>query len=174
MDSGEGPINVIPHFSQILANFEFSCDVWAIPEGTPIFPHERIHLETDEEQLDLFTDYEAKAAAEKEETAELAEEKRRQQAILDIKKKFGKNAILKGMNFEEGATELINWSIGNTQIIGKVSFADENGEEVIPPENIGEAEEVSEERVGDDDYIFFKNCKSSSSQTIFKSNILSP
>ena len=27
-----------------------------------------------------------------------------QQAVLDIKKKFGKNAILKGMNFEEGAT----------------------------------------------------------------------
>ena len=27
-----------------------------------------------------------------------------QKAMLDIKKKFGKNAILKGMNFEEGAT----------------------------------------------------------------------
>ena len=27
-----------------------------------------------------------------------------QQAMLDIKKKFGKNAILKGMNLEEGAT----------------------------------------------------------------------
>ena len=67
-----------------------------VPEG--------LEPETDEEQLDLFTDYEAKAAAEKEETAELEEEKRRQQAILDIKKKFGKNAILKGMNFEEGAT----------------------------------------------------------------------
>ena len=23
-----------------LENFEFDCDVWAIPEGTPIFPHE--------------------------------------------------------------------------------------------------------------------------------------
>ena len=31
-------------------------------------------------------------------------EKRRQKAMLTIKKKFGKNAILKGMNFEEGAT----------------------------------------------------------------------
>ena len=67
-----------------------------IPEGSE-------PVET-EEQMDLFTDYEAKAKAEKEETAELEEEKRRQQAILDIKKKFGKNAILKGMNFEEGAT----------------------------------------------------------------------
>ncbi len=34
----------------------------------------------------------------------LAREKRRQKAILEIKKRFGKNAILKGMNLEEGAT----------------------------------------------------------------------
>ena len=27
-----------------------------------------------------------------------------QRAVLDIKKRFGKNAILKGMNFQEGAT----------------------------------------------------------------------
>lgn len=32
-------------------------------------------------------------------------ERRRQEAILEIKKKFGKNAILKGFNFEEGATQ---------------------------------------------------------------------
>ena len=32
-------------------------------------------------------------------------ERRRQEAILAIKKKFGKNAILKGINFEEGATQ---------------------------------------------------------------------
>ncbi len=31
-------------------------------------------------------------------------EQKRQEAILAIRKKFGKNAILKGMNFEEGAT----------------------------------------------------------------------
>ena len=31
-------------------------------------------------------------------------EKRMQMAVLDIKKRFGKNAILKGMNLEEGAT----------------------------------------------------------------------
>ena len=34
----------------------------------------------------------------------LEKEKRMQQAVLDIKKKYGKNAILKGMNLEEGAT----------------------------------------------------------------------
>ncbi len=29
-------------FLQYLKNFKFSCDVWSIPEGTPIFPHEPI------------------------------------------------------------------------------------------------------------------------------------
>lgn len=56
------------------------------------------------EQLDLFTDYEALERQRKEEEAALAREKRMQQAMLTIKKKFGKNAILKGMNLEEGAT----------------------------------------------------------------------
>ena len=40
------------------------------------------------------------------EETELEKEKKMQQAVLDIKKKFGKNAILKGMNFEEGATTI--------------------------------------------------------------------
>ena len=55
-------------------------------------------------QLDLFTDYAALDAKRKQEDEELAKEKRVQQAMLTIKKKFGKNAILKGMNLEEGAT----------------------------------------------------------------------
>ena len=55
-------------------------------------------------QLDLFTDYEAEQRKRKEEDARLEREKRRQQAVLAIRKKYGKNAILKGMNFEEGAT----------------------------------------------------------------------
>lgn len=56
-------------------------------------------------QLDLFTDYEELKRREEAEAAELAKERRRQEAILEIKKKFGKNAILKGLNFEEGATQ---------------------------------------------------------------------
>ena len=52
------------------------------------------------EQLDLFTDYEKKNAQEES----LKKEKRMQEAVLSIKKKYGKNAILKGMNLEEGAT----------------------------------------------------------------------
>ena len=39
----------------------------------------------------------------KHQEEELAREKKMQQAMLDIKKKYGKNAILKGMNLEEGA-----------------------------------------------------------------------
>ena len=56
------------------------------------------------EQMDLFTDYEAKAEQQKEEAAAHARERKIQEAMLDIKKKYGKNAILKGLNFEEGAT----------------------------------------------------------------------
>ena len=56
------------------------------------------------EQLDLFTDYTVKEQEQAEEEAVLKREKRMQQTILTIKKKFGKNAILKGMNLQEGAT----------------------------------------------------------------------
>lgn len=55
-------------------------------------------------QMDLFTDYEALKKQEEAELAELDKEKRLQLAILDIKKKLGKNAILKGMNLLDGAT----------------------------------------------------------------------
>ena len=55
-------------------------------------------------QLDLFTDYAALEAKQERERAELERERKMQQAMLTIKKKFGKNAILKGMNLEEGAT----------------------------------------------------------------------
>lgn len=56
------------------------------------------------EQLNLFTDYtEARKLREKEKAA-LDREKRLQQAELSIRKKYGKNAILKGMNLQDGAT----------------------------------------------------------------------
>jgi DNA polymerase V len=55
-------------------------------------------------QLDLFTDYEAQRKQQLQEEEALEREKRLQQAMLSIKKKYGKNAILKGMNLEEGAT----------------------------------------------------------------------
>ena len=56
------------------------------------------------EQLDLFTDYTARAQQQAAEEREEAKEKNIQHAMLDIQKKFGKNAILKGMDLQEGAT----------------------------------------------------------------------
>ena len=56
------------------------------------------------EQLNLFVDYEEQQQKQAEEDAALEREKNMQKAMLSIKKKFGKNAILKGMNLEEGAT----------------------------------------------------------------------
>ncbi len=56
------------------------------------------------EQMDLFTDYEAEERKRAEEAASLEKEKKMQRTMIEIKKKYGKNAILKGMNLEEGAT----------------------------------------------------------------------
>jgi DNA polymerase V len=55
-------------------------------------------------QLDLFTDVEAFARQKQEEEKQQEKEKKLQQAVLSIKKKYGKNAILKGTSFQEGAT----------------------------------------------------------------------
>lgn len=63
--------------------------------GTPVF-----------EQLDLFTDYALLERKRKAEEAERKRERKLQQAMLDIKKKYGKNAILKGVNLVEGATAI--------------------------------------------------------------------
>ena len=55
-------------------------------------------------QLDMFTDYEAEARRAAEADAVRAKERRQQEVVLAIKEKYGKNAILRGVNFEEGAT----------------------------------------------------------------------
>ena len=60
--------------------------------------------DTGGEQLDIFTDYTKEEEKRKAEALELARERKKQEAMLDIKRKYGKNAILKGMNLEEGAT----------------------------------------------------------------------
>lgn len=60
--------------------------------------------ETGDEQLDLFTDYKTEQKKQKEEAVLLDKERKMQQALLRIRGKFGKNAILRGMNLEEGAT----------------------------------------------------------------------
>lgn len=58
------------------------------------------------EQLDLFTDYEAESARREQEEKALEKEHNVQQALLEIKRKFGKNAVLKGMNLEQGGTTI--------------------------------------------------------------------
>ena len=63
-----------------------------------------VKQEYEYQQLDLFTDYEALKKKQAEEEEKLERERRMQEAMLSIKKKFGKNAVLKGMNLEEGAT----------------------------------------------------------------------
>ncbi|MBQ2902771.1 MAG: DNA methylase [Clostridia bacterium] len=56
------------------------------------------------EQLSLFEDYEEKKRKRAEEDEALEKERRVQDALLSIKHKYGKNSILKGMNYKEGAT----------------------------------------------------------------------
>lgn len=56
-------------------------------------------------QLDLFIDNEEQQRKQRAKAEAKERERRRQEAIIKIKRKFGKNAILKGLNFEEGATQ---------------------------------------------------------------------
>ncbi|MCM1101181.1 MAG: DNA methylase [Clostridium sp.] len=55
-------------------------------------------------QMDLFTDYDALDRQNREEETRLKKERALQEAVLSVKKKYGKNAILRGMNLEDGAT----------------------------------------------------------------------
>ena len=55
-------------------------------------------------QLDMFTDYRALERQEETQKAARERERKQQEVILEIKEKWGKNAILRGMNFTEGAT----------------------------------------------------------------------
>ncbi len=56
------------------------------------------------EQMDLFTDETQRKEKEVKERQEGEKERRLQQAVLEIKKKYGKNAVLRGVSLEEGAT----------------------------------------------------------------------
>lgn len=62
------------------------------------------------EQTNLFINYEQEENKTKKEKLE----KEIQKAMINIKRKYGKNAILKGMNFQEGATTIDR----NTQVGG--------------------------------------------------------
>ena len=57
-------------------------------------------------QLDFFSDFSADEAKREAKEKSLEREKSRQKAILSIKNRYGKNAIVKGMNLQEGATAM--------------------------------------------------------------------
>ena len=58
------------------------------------------------EQLDLFSDIEKEVINKEQELNDEKEDRKVQNTILNIKNKYGKNAIMKGMNLEEGATTI--------------------------------------------------------------------
>lgn len=71
-----------------------------------VVDEENIKKEDNIEQLNFFIDYKEVQKEKEEEETELLKERKIQETILDIKKKYGKNAVLKGLNLEEGATTL--------------------------------------------------------------------
>ena len=66
-----------------------------VPEGS---------IQEPPEQLELFSDTAERVRRKTQLRQELEREHKMQRAVIEIKKKFGKNAILKGMNLEQGAT----------------------------------------------------------------------
>lgn len=70
-----------------------------------VYPNDSIPTQEQNTQLDLFTDYEAIAQKESILRDKLEKENRLQQSILELQKRFGKNAVLKGMNLQENATQ---------------------------------------------------------------------
>ena len=78
-----------------------------------VIREDEVKTEEAYEQLDLFTDYAKLEQQRREADQELEKEHKLQQAVVDLQKKFGKNAVLKGMNLEEDAmTRERNQQIG--------------------------------------------------------------
>ena len=69
-----------------------------------VIPESEVPKEDAPEQMDMFTDYAALDAERERENAALERERRKQAALLKIKRKYGKNAVLRGINYEDGAT----------------------------------------------------------------------
>lgn len=70
-----------------------------------LLPENQIQALPQAVQLDLFTDYEELARQQAAEAEELAKERRRQEAVIALRQKFGKNVILTGLNYADGATQ---------------------------------------------------------------------
>lgn len=70
-----------------------------------LLPEGQVKQKPQAVQLDLFTDYEELERRQRTEEEEFAKERRRQEAIIKLRKQFGKNSILKGLNYADGATQ---------------------------------------------------------------------
>ena len=69
-----------------------------------VISEKKVREEQQYEQMNLFTDFGIAKKEKEEKNEKLEREKKMQKAMLDIKKKYGKNAILKGMNLQEDGT----------------------------------------------------------------------
>ena len=69
-----------------------------------VIPETEVIAGNEAEQLDFFTDFEEKQVQQEKEEQALQREKNMQKAIIGLKNKYGKNAVLRGMNLEDGAT----------------------------------------------------------------------
>ena len=70
-----------------------------------VCPKTQIPTADSEMQLDLFTNYQSEFKHEKEIQEKLDRETKLQESILHLQKRFGKNAVLKGMSLQDGATQ---------------------------------------------------------------------
>ena len=99
------------------------------------------------EQLDMFTDYEALERQKEEERIADEKEKRLQMATLAIQEKYGKNSMLKGMNFLEGATTRQR----NGQIGGYAAFSPSTASSASTTSSASTASSSAQDKSGVDD-----------------------
>ncbi|MBQ9251640.1 MAG: DNA methylase [Clostridia bacterium] len=117
--------------------------VYVVAEG--LIPENEIPQEGPE-QMSLFVDYDARERQREAEAQEDAKERKIQQATLLLQAKFGKNALLKGMNLQEGATTILR----NGQIGGHQAGAESRTVEKKAP--LAEGPAAGEEWDGEGDY----------------------
>ncbi len=86
-------------------NPEFTIHKITLGANNLISEKEKVINTTPPEQIDLFTDYHNLTKAKNLARHRLKKERRIQKAILKIRERYGKNAILRGTNFEPSATE---------------------------------------------------------------------
>lgn len=71
-----------------------------------VVSEDKIENKPQRQQLDLFTNYQEQDELNKKQIEREKEDAKIQKTILELKRRYGKNAILKGMNLEEGATAI--------------------------------------------------------------------